>query len=341
MEELSDKQEEKVEMESSTLESINENGLSTEKPVDDENSSEQTNEQPESEECPVKTAECKQVFDESASPSNAKETVTGTKVKRKLRSTRRKLNSMINNTSLHFSDTDSEGELTTINSQVRTLNHTADDQQWPIICVTSDDTEAKGSNILSPDDDKGSPQRGNFVECLTDVDEIYPSEPETEQIENQNCLKVAENPCHGETDLEDFEGDDEVHWMIYVKPRSDIFCDYSGETVMTKEGDGPFSVEVRNKMYRDDSPLNRSCGTTPDIVVMSNTDEEDMDISDEEDVEEACCSHKELLEDLEVLAASHVVMKNMNKMENMLVVKDNDDAISDCHTDVEDVDPNE
>lgn len=345
MEELSDKQEEKVEIESCTLESTNKNGLSIDKGVSTDkvgtDSSERTNEQAELKKKEEKTVECAQVVDGISCPSKPKENVTGTKVKRKMRSTRRKLNAMINNSSLHFSDTDSEGELTTINSQIRALNCATDEQQGPVISVTVDDVEAEGSNYLSSDD-KGPTQRNSFVENLTDVDEIYPSETENEQKENQNNLKIAKSFCQGETDLEDFEVEDEIQSTIYVKPRSDIFCDYSGETITTKEGDGPFSIEVRNKMYREEDRHNDVFTGMPDIVVMSNTDEEDMDISEEEEIQEACCSQRDFLDDMDALAASQVIMKNINKMENMLTVKDvSDDGTSDCHTDVEDVDQNE
>ncbi|XP_043527592.1 uncharacterized protein LOC122537960 [Frieseomelitta varia] len=346
MEESSDKQEECC-----TLKSANENGLFVDKATVGIGSLDpnRTNDQSRTKR---NEKESSQVVDENSSPSKgSKECVTGIKVKRKLRSTRRKLNAMINNTSLHFSDTDSEGELTSIQScPIRPLSRTANEQQGPIISVTCDDVEVKGSDLLSPTDDKESSLRSNFVENLTDVDEIYPSDPETEQKENRNNLKVAKSLCcQGDTDLEDLEEgedgeDDEVDSTIYVKPRSDIFCDYSGETITTKEGDGPFSVEVRNKLYREEEPRNEClmCNGRPDIVVMSNTDEEEMDVSEEEDAQEACCSQKELLEDLDVLVASQVIMKNINKMENMLTVRDiSDDGASDCHTDVEEVDPNE
>ncbi|KAK1135296.1 hypothetical protein K0M31_008063 [Melipona bicolor] len=339
MEESSDKHEQ-----SYTLKSANENGLSIDKAtvgIDSLDSNRTNHDQSRTK----RNEESWQIVDENSCPSRSKECVTGIKVKRKLRSTRRKLNAMINNTSLHFSDTDSEGELTSIQScPIRPLSHTANEQQGPIISVTYDDVEVKGSDLLSPTDDKEPSLRSNFVENLTDVDEIYPSDPETEQKENQNNLKVAKSLCcQGDTDLEDLEGEDEVDSTIYVKPtRSDIFCDYSGETITTKEGDGPFSIEVRNKLYREEEPRNELFNGKPDIVVMSNTDEEEMDVSEEEDEQEACCSQKELLEDLDVLVASQVIMKNINKMENMLTVRDiSDDGTSDCHTDVEEVDPNE
>ncbi|XP_076629399.1 uncharacterized protein LOC143345813 [Colletes latitarsis] len=276
-------------------------------------------------------------------PSKAKETVTGTKVKRKSRSTRRKLNALVSNASLHFSDTDSEGELTTIKPQTRS-SQSLDIQQAPTISVTSDNVEfTNGLNentILSPD--KEMLQCNNFLESLTDVDEIYPSETENDQKENETSLKVTENSWPDETDLEDIEGGEEVQTMIYVKPRSDVFCEYGGETIITKESDGPFSVEIRNKMYVEEVRQSDSCSNAPDIVVMSNTDEEDMAISDEEDAQEVCCSQKEILEDLDVLVASQIVMRHINKPENMLIVRDtSDDAISDCHTDTEEVDQNE
>lgn len=331
MEDSSEKQEEKVEMEDNcTLESRNENGLSVEKSVIDTESSNRINEQSEIDQNEKNTTECPQIIEENLNSSKSKE--TGTKTKRKIRSTRRRLNAMINNSSLHFSDTDSEGELTTINSQIKPLNNT----EKPIISVTSEVIENESSNYLSLDD-KDFVKRNNFIENMTDVDEIYPSELENEEKENQDHLKIVNTPFQTETDLEDLEGEDEVQSPIHLKPRSDIFCDYSGETITTKEGDGPFSVEVRNKIYGEDSSRNETCGATPDIVVMSNTDEEDMAVSGDEDEQEACCSQKELFEDLDVLVASQVIMKN--KMENLLTVKEiSDDGTSDCHTDVEDVD---
>ncbi|KAK2580284.1 hypothetical protein KPH14_012529 [Odynerus spinipes] len=79
---------------------------------------------------------------------------------------------------------------------------------------------------------------------------------------------------------------------------------------------------------------------SPDIVIMPNTDSEDMEMSDEEDLQVASCSQRELFEDLDVLAASQIVMTNVNKTTDTLGVKDTqeDVSIGDCHTDVEDVD---
>ncbi|XP_033327157.2 uncharacterized protein LOC117220859 [Megalopta genalis] len=278
-----------------------------------------------------------------ASPSKPKDGATGTKAKRKARSTRRKLNAMVSNASLHFSDTDSEGELTTIAPPGRLSRHLSEARQGPVIEITAEDVENKpgleqDSQTGQDADGKDTLQCNSFVESVTDVDEIYPSESETEAVESLGNLKVAENPCPGETDLEDIEGDEEVQAIIFVKPRSDIFCEYSGETITTKEGDGPFSVEIRNRMYLEEEPREQVHSNTPEITVMPNTDEEDMIASDEDLMEEACCNQKEFLDDLDVLAASQIVMKNISKADNRLALKDvSDDGASDCHTDVEDV----
>lgn len=276
------------------------------------------------------------------SPSKLKDGVTGTKVKRK---TRRKLNAMVSNASLYFSDTDSEGELTTITPAGRISRHLSDvPHQAPMISVTAEekddeDTQPGDKDDALDDNCKDTLQCNNFVESLTDVDEIYASETENEIRENSaSSLNVAENCCTGETDLEDFEADEEVQATIFVKPRSDIFCEYSGETITTKEGDGPFSVEVRNRIYLEEAPRRQAHSNTPEITVLINTDEEDMTISDEELMEEACFNQKEVFEDLDVITASQIVMKNVNKTDNLLNVKEaSDEAISDCHTDVEDV----
>ncbi|XP_078037358.1 uncharacterized protein LOC144470277 [Augochlora pura] len=277
-----------------------------------------------------------------ASPSKPKDSATGTKAKRKARSTRRKLNAMVSNASLHFSDTDSEGELTTIAPPGRLSRHVTEAQQGPVISITAEEIEEKQDlgRDSQPDldtDGKDTLQCNNFVESLTDVDEIYPSETETEAAESLSNLKVVENSYPAETDLEDIEGDEEVQAIIFVKPRSDIFCEYSGETITTKEGDGPFSVEVRNRMYLEEDYREQVHSNTPEIMVMPNTDEEDMVVSDEELMEEACCNQKELLDDLDVLAASQIVMKNISKTDRLVVKDVSDDGTSDCHTDVEDV----
>ena len=233
MEELSERREEKVETGCNTLEANQESLSFTEKSMPGTDTLEQVTQQQAEVDTSLDKNQSPSVIVENPSPSR-------TKVKRKARSTRRKLNAMINNTSLHFSDSDSEGELTAINSHVRVSSHSSDARQGPVISVIPDDAEAENgldkiSNLLSPEVEAS--RRNSFADNLTDVDEIYASETEAEQKEKQT-LKVAESPCQGDTDLEDFEGEDEVQTMIYVEPRSDIFCDYSGETITTKEGDG-------------------------------------------------------------------------------------------------------
>ncbi|XP_031833282.1 uncharacterized protein LOC116427276 [Nomia melanderi] len=325
-------QEEKPETEALT-ETPNEDTV--EKPNQQSSEDDQTKQDPDK--CPLK----KQPANEIVSPSKTKDSLTGTKVKRKARSTRRKLNAMVSNASLHFSDTDSEGELATITPQIRLMRHLSEGQQGPVISITTEESEDKGSlakESVSEVDSKETLQCNNCVDSLTDVDEIYASEPENETRESPSNLKIAEAGCPAETELEEIDGDEEVQATIYVEPRSDIFCEYIGETITTKEGDGPFSVEVRNKIYLEEVPRGRSQPNAPEIMVLPNTDEEDMTVSDEEFAEEACFNQKEVFEDLDVLAASQIVMKNINKTDNALTVKDvSDDAISDCHTDVEEV----
>lgn len=276
-----------------------------------------------------------------SSPVVKKESNTGTKPKRKARSTRRRLNAMVSNTSLHFSDTDSEGELTMISQRNLSPVKLAESPQGPEISVTVDPVEDNAElneypNCLAPDD-KGVQRRGSYTENLTDVDEIYPSDQENEAKENCNNLAVAENSAHGDTDLEDLEAEDEVQSTIFVKPRSDILTEFSGETIMTMEGDGPFSVEVRNKMSTEQHSIDDPNNDTPEVVIEPNTDEEDMVASDEEELQGACYIQNEVVEDLDsCLAASQIAMTNVSKGENLSVKEIVDDA-SDCHTDVEDV----
>ncbi|KAF7379033.1 hypothetical protein HZH66_015267 [Vespula vulgaris] len=276
------------------------------------------------------------------SPSRGKET-TSMKQKRKSRSTRRRLNAMINNTSLHFSDTDSEGELVIMEAYARTPSPAK--SRGPVISVTMEDIESVDKfdtnprclTILSTPEMNIS-RRGSFAENLTDVDEIYASEPENEQnTEGRKSLTVTGVTYQGETDVEDISNDEDEP-VIYVTPRLDILCEFGGETITTKEGNGPFSVEIRSRMSKEieDTEVRNSS----DIVIMPGTDSEDMEVSDEDDLQIASCSQRDLFEDLDVLAASHIVMTNVNKTDNMLAVKgiQEDITIGDCHTDVEDVD---
>ncbi|OXU25468.1 hypothetical protein TSAR_011006 [Trichomalopsis sarcophagae] len=274
------------------------------------------------------------------------------KTKRKARSTRRRLNAMMSNASLHFSDTDSEGELSV--PRISMPNHSVKNAAFnggtgnllhPVISVTldgSDDSSYGG----------GNERRNSFLENLTDVDEIYTSEPENDAKTSiksvtstpRGSLTVGENPHLGETDLEDMSNDDEevVQAPIFIKPRSDILVDFNGETITTKEGDGPFSIEVRNQMSIDEEAKDLD-NDTPDIVVMPTTDSEDMEASDEDEEGEACGQSKESYEAFDVLAASQIVMRNVDKMEQQLLrVKSpsggaEDGGINESHTDVEDI----
>lgn len=310
------------------------------------------------------------------SRANEKECSSGTKVKRKSRSARRRLNAMMNNASFHFSDTDSEGELTMITNKVGKLNPSLTSQidsqrSRPLISVTgaegTEPTETKINDnldyLIADGEARSRSRRGSFAENLTDVDEIYSDEKDTEveekdtEVEEKDTeidendtetdekitrsnLNVIYNDYQGETDLEDMEGDDDIEPTIYVVPRSDILDEFGGEVITTKEGDGPFSVEVRNRLSREEVSIDKEdAEEVPED--MPNTDSEDMEASEDEAKldEAAACSHvyDDIYED--ILAASQIVNKTTNKMENTLHVPDTvDEAISDCHTDVEDVD---
>lgn len=250
---------------------------------------------------------------------------TGTKSKRKARSTRRRLNALMNNTSLHFSDTDSEGELIQINTA----------SPMPTISVTADGTNQTRQLNLNVDETYNRSRRNSYIDNLTDVDEIYPSDEEDKRA--ALIIKPVENPQfrQSETDVEDYFSNGEDDEFICVVPRSDILCFFSGETVTTKEGDGPFSVEVRNRMSVDEPSIKQA--NTPDIVIMPTTDTEEMEASEDDDYMEGACG-QDSIEDLDILAASQIVMKNVSKVEhNLLGVRDADDGASDGHTDVEDL----
>lgn len=268
-----------------------------------------------------------------------KDSSSGTKVKRKSRSARRRLNAMMSNASLHFSDTDSEGELTIITSKISKLNPTgASPLNNVLISIT--DAEAGETDKVRINDDldyliadgAARSQLSSFVENLTDVDEIY-SDAETEDKDSRSKLNVADNDYQGETDLEDMEADEDIQPTIYVVPREDILNEFNGEMITTKEGDGPFSVEVRNRLSREEVSIDKDTGDMPD---MPNTDTEDMEASEDEKLDEAA-SHGIVYEDFDVLVASQIVMTNQTE-NNLLVPNNIDEAINDSHTDIEDVD---
>lgn len=281
------------------------------------------------------------------SQANEKDCSSGTKIKRKSRSSRKRLNAMMSNASFHFSDTDSEGELTMITNKVGKLKTTQTLQMdSPLISITSTE-DAKSSEatindnldyLIADSEARSRSRRNSFAENLTDVDEIYSDEKDTE-IEEKNTrrnLNVIDNNYQGETDLEDMEGDEDIEPTIYVAPRSDILKELADEMITTKEGDGPFSVEVRNRLSREQVSIDkRDAEDVPDVP----TDSEDMEASEDEAKldEAAACSHiyDDVYED--ILSASQTVMTN--KTENTLLhVPYVDEAASDCHTDVEDVD---
>lgn len=272
--------------------------------------------------------------------ANDKECSSGTKVKRKSRSARRRLNVMMNNASMHFSDTDSEGELSTITSKVGKLNPVQASQANPLISVTNAEVTEPEMKIndnldylIADGEARSRSRRGSFAENLTDVDEIYSDEIDEKEVSSN--LNVFDNGYQGETDLEDMEGDEDLQPTIYVTPRSDILDEFGGEMITTKEGDGPFSVEVRNRLSREQVSIDKE--NAENIPIMPNTDSEDMEGSEDETKLDEAAAYKHVYENLDTLAASQIVMTN--KIENTLYIPDAvDEAISDCHTDIEDVD---
>jgi len=279
------------------------------------------------------------------SQANEKDCSSGTKIKRKSRSARKRLNATMSNASFHFSDTDSEGELTMITNKVGKLKVTQTLQMdSPLISITgTEDTKSSEATIndnldylIADSEARSRSRRNSFVENLTDVDEIYSDEKDTEieEKDTRRNLTVIDNNYQGETDLEDMEGDEDIEPTIYVAPRSDIF-ELADEMITTKEGDGPFSVEVRNRLSREQISIDkRDAEDVSDVP----TDSEDMEASEDEAKldEAAACSHiyDDVYED--ILSASQTIMTN--KTENTLHVPDVDEAASDCHTDVEDID---
>ncbi|XP_012059265.1 PREDICTED: uncharacterized protein LOC105622457 [Atta cephalotes] len=270
---------------------------------------------------------------------NDKECSSGTKIKRKSRSARRRLNAMMSNASLHFSDTDSEGELTMITSKIDKLNPSQTSQANPLISVTNEEIIESDMKInddldylIADGEARSRSRRSSFAENLTDVDEIYSDEVDEKDISN---LNVIDNDDQGETDLEDMEGDEDIQPTIYVTPRSDILIEFGGEMIMTKEGDGPFSVEVRNRLSREEVSIDKE--DTKNVPDMPNTDSEDMEGSEDESKIDEAAAYNHVYENFDILAASQIVMTN--KTENNLHVPDAaEETISDCHTDVEDVD---
>jgi len=268
--------------------------------------------------------------------TNDKECSSGTKVKRKSRSARRRLNAMMSNASLHFSDTDSEGELTMITNKIGKLSPVRTSQANPLISVTNAEIvepEIKVNDnldyLIADGEARSRSSRSSFAENLTDVDEIYSDD----EKDTSNNLKVVDNSCQGETDIEDMEGDEDIQGpTIYVTPRSDILTEFGSEMITTKEGDGPFSVEVRNRLSREEISIDKENEIIPD---MPNTDSEDMEGSEDETKLDEAAAY--VYDNFDFLAASKIVMTN--KMENTLYVPDAvDEAISDYHTDIEDVD---
>ncbi|XP_012537416.1 uncharacterized protein LOC105837309 [Monomorium pharaonis] len=282
------------------------------------------------------------------SQANDKECSSGTKVKskRKSKSTRRRLNAAMSNASFHFSDTDSEGELAIITTKISKLGSSQSSQASqasqanPLISVTdaevTEPTVKANDNLdylIADGEARSRSRRSSFLENLTDVDEIYSDEADEKDKTNRN-LNVVDNNYQGETDLEDMEGDDDIQPTIYVAPTSDILTEFGGEMITTKEGDGPFSVEVRNRLSREEVSIDKE--DTQNVPDMPNTDSEDMEGSDDETKLDEAAAYNNMYEDFDVLAASQIFMTN--KMGNTLHVPDVEDAISDCHTDVEDVD---
>lgn len=281
----------------------------------------------------MKTNEQDCVMTKQDSQANDKESSSGTKVKRKSRSARRRLNAMLSNASLYFSDTDSEGELTTITTKIN-LNPV---QANPLISVieaeVTDESKEKVNNdldyLIADGEARSRSRRSSFAENLTDVDEIY-----SDDEKNVSNLNVVDNVSYqGETDLEDMESDEDIQPTIYVQPRSDILTECGGEMITSKESDGPFSTEVRNRLSQE---LSIDKEDTENVLDSPNTDSEDMEGFEDETKLDEAAAYNHVYEGFDFLDASQIVMTN--KMKNTLHVPDTVDETSNCHTDIEDVD---
>lgn len=303
--------------------------------------------------CPIKCKIGSEISEDGVKQKGNQlpENSSGAKPKRKSRASRRRLHAMMSNVSLHFSDTDSEGELSMVPAPLRSLSPAAkrtnsnNIPQPPMISVTIEnaDGEIADSHWDGFGEIETNTRRSSFAENLTDVDEIYVSESDVIKPQMQGGLKVAENTDQGETDMEDLsndEGEDgEDSTPVYMNSGVDILREFGGGTITTKEGDGPFSVEVRQQMSFDESDdvkdLARNKIVFPEGPA---TDSEEYEVSDEDDEIEGACGQRNMMEDFDFLAPSEISMKNVSKMTNSLTVPDlTDDCISDCHTDVEDL----
>jgi len=276
------------------------------------------------------------VMQQDAQMANNEERSIRKKTKCKSKSARRRLDAMMNNVSLHFSDTDSEGELMTITNKIGKLNPAMqmENQCNPLISVTvtnGDEMKLMKNNLdylIAESEAKSRARRVSIVEAFTDVDEIY-SDIENDEKDSKISLNIANNDYQEETDVEDLENDEDIQEIIYVTPKSDILMDLYGETTITKEGNGPFSVEVRNQLSREQISVDKEdIGNIPD---MPDTEDEDMN---EELVDEIIQCR---VYDLDFLTNSQTIMRN--KIENTLYIPDKtEETINDCHTDVEDID---
>lgn len=266
------------------------------------------------------------------------------RLKRKARSTRRRLNAMVNNASLHFSDTDSEGELNSsrvvsVNGKVSPTNKKTTTR--PKIFVTNDvDSNDLGSCQRSPN---LAQHRGSIADNLTDVDELC-SDPDANEVKYDNNLIIGgaakckkTNGLIYDTDCEDLAIDDDnqqIYAPIVMKEELNLLKELSGESVSTKEGDGPYSMEVKKKMIFGQEleakafkgKLGAHAEDCPD------TENEDMIGSDDENN-----VYYTELPNLEVFANSETSLGGSNNVDCLSVSRPDLEDMSEGLTDVEDL----
>jgi len=276
---------------------------------------------------------------QDAQAENGKERSIKKKTKCKSKSARKRLDAMMSNASFQFSDTDSEGELMMITNKVGKLNLAMqmENQCNPLISVTvmdGDETKLMKNNLdhlIAEGEVKSASRRSSIVDALTDVDEIY-SDTENDEKDNKINLNISNNDYQGETDLEDLGSVEDIEETIYVVPKSDILTDLYGESIISKEGDGPFSVEVRNRLSQEQISLDKEDNISENISDMPDTEDDDID---EELVDETIQCR---VYDLDLLSNSQTVMKNKIKNTELYISDKTEETINDCHTDIEDID---
>lgn len=148
---------------------------------------------------------------------------------------------------------------------------------------------------------------------LTDIEDFYLSDNETNGVSRMTLAPNASaNLCESKTDVEDFE-DSDVEQCRQVREMAvtpDILREMGGDTICSKEGDGKFSLQERQKL----NERSNSISLMEEAPSPTHTDEFTTSADDENYSRAETATPIQMRQELDEASSFRVLSSNMKKI---------------------------